>query len=249
MVAPTDVALSFINLQEHLPSFFPLKNDEQYAIKHIKLDQQEYSLKTMGVFSEEKTWSNFCPIFPGTAQNVVEKNLDSMEIFGSFIKDGKSYTAKMDLTDIRIQKWTGPPMMEITNQEIQFFQLGEVVRANINFVILGPSGENHDHFIADVLLEGLFKPLKDIAVDSLVSGSNEVAGEEDIPVPVKHGQKDLSSWSRSKLEEKIMSNDKKLHAQSSLICKLKKEKRNLKRTQNVSIKRCNGKVTGIKNIK
>ena len=239
MVAP-DVALSYINLQEHLPSFFPHKNDKEFAIKRIKLDQQEHSLKTMGVFSEEKTWNDFCPNFPGTPQNVVQKNLDSMEIFGSFIKDGKSYTAKMDLTDIRIQKWTGPPMMAITNQE--FFQLGEVVRANIHLVILGPSGENHDHDIADVLLEGLFKPLNDIALDSLDSGS-EVAGE-DIPVPVKHGQKDLSSWSRSKLEEKIMSNDKKLHAQSSLICKLKKEKRNLEQTQKVSIKRCNGKVTG-----
>ena len=62
---PPDVALSFMNLQENLPSFFPLKNDAHYAIKRIKLDQQEFSLKTIGVFSEEsKTWSDFCPIFP-----------------------------------------------------------------------------------------------------------------------------------------------------------------------------------------
>ena len=45
---PPDVALSFMNLQENLPSFFPLKNDAHYAIKRIKLDQQEFSQKLLG---------------------------------------------------------------------------------------------------------------------------------------------------------------------------------------------------------
>ena len=239
---PQEVESSFKKLQESLPSFIRFTNDGDVAVKKMTLSAPDYNLKSMGVFSEPKSWNSFCLMFPGSGQTaVVETPFGPLEVFVSFIKDGSTYHAKMMLTDIRRAKWTGPPMMNMMNKDIECYQLAELVKCTIRILILGPAGESMDHLLTDITLEGMYKKMTE-SVDSFVADSNgEVAGEAN-PVPVK--TKDLSHWTRSELEEKFLQKEKKLHLASSTISKLRKGKRNLK--QKVNIKGCT-KVTGIIN--
>ena len=87
---PQEVNSSFKKLQDSVPSFIRFKNDGDVAVKKMTLSAPDYNLKSMGVFSEPKSWNSFCLMFPGSGQTaVVETPFEPLEVCATFFKDGK----------------------------------------------------------------------------------------------------------------------------------------------------------------
>lgn len=135
-----EVSKAFHSLQMNTPKHFN-ENENDIVLKRNMLPDPIYNLKSSGHF-ETKNWTGYVILFqPPANLQTVTNEVESREYVVQFEgENGVKKFAKIMLENMREETFLGAPLM--TAGAIEFYELTKILKSDLHFMFIGPTGKN-----------------------------------------------------------------------------------------------------------